>query len=157
MNVYVAGKTQAFRQVQQIQALVRHTGHTITYDWCAVIEQEGGDVTEVEIPQSRREEYALNDMRGVYECNLLVALGHPHLSGTLWECGMAAAWRKRVWLVQWEYYGRVSIFEDLPGVERVNIQTLGERLWEISAKRLEMDVGPRLIKVYEDGTFDFNA
>lgn len=151
MNVYVAGKTQALRDVRLVQALVRHTGHEITHDWTQIVLDNGGDVSEVEIPQEKRQEYALADMNGVYHCNLLIAVGHPRLCGTLWELGAAAMLGRKIWLVNWDRCRRVSVFEDLPNVEKVSIQTLGERLWDISAKRLEMEP-PRPWRVTETET-----
>lgn len=140
-KIYVAGKTQDRARVRQVQNLVRHTGHEVTYDWTAIVEKHGGDSNEVPIAPELRRTYALNDLRGTYTADLLIACGHPNLCGTLWECGMAAAFSTPIWLLWWEECSRHSIFEDLPNVERLDVQTMGKRLWDISSKRLEPPTG----------------
>lgn len=129
MRIYCAGKTQTYFKVRRIQRLAQAFGHTITHDWCAVIEKEGGDVTEVAITPEKRRKYAEADLLGVAAAELLIAVGHPHLTGTLWECGAAAVRGIPIWLVDWES-SRVSVFEDLPNVSKVTSHSLGERLWQ---------------------------
>lgn len=151
MKVYCAGKTQALHEVKLIAGLVKSTGHTITHPWWEVVEREGGDVTEVEISPEKKQQYALDDVRGVLTADLVIALGHPRISGTLWEVGGAAFARIPVWLVDWEKYGRVSVFEDLPNVEKLDVQEVGERLWKLSTTRAERQPGPIMVNSPEGG------
>lgn len=133
MFVYVGGKTQDLDNVRQVQALVRHTGHQLTYDWVKVIEEHGGDSNEVPIPKELCRQYAWSDMvRGVGAADLMIAIGHPNLCGTLWECGAAAITGIPIWLLWWERCSRHSIFEYLPTVQEMDFQELGEKLWATS-------------------------
>jgi hypothetical protein len=135
MRVYVAGKTEDIPRVRNVQALVRHTGHTLTYDWTHDVEEHGANIST---SQRVREECALKDAKGVYACALLIAVGSPHyMNGTLWECGMAAAWSIPTWLIDWELCPTHSIFEALPNVRLMGIQEVGEELWRFSELRLE--------------------
>ena len=150
MNIYCAGKTQNWRQVRVVQDLVRTTGHKITYDWTANIVADGGDSEEVGLPAARRSDYALMDMGGVYKADILIALGHPNLCGTLWECGMAAAWGKNIWLVEWQH-SRPSVFDHLPMVKKVPLMSLGVNLCFGSEKKLSLT--PPRVFVEPDGSF----
>lgn len=147
MNVYCAGKTQALEEVRMVQEMCRSTGHTISFDWTAIVEANR-DVNEVNISLGKKREYAENDMTGVYSSDLVIAIGHPHLCGTLWECGMAAAWEKPLWLVGWQRNARASVFDSLPNVTHIDgYETLFNKLCGISPVRIERNLPARIVVI----------
>lgn len=147
MNIYVAGRTLDIPKVRIIQGLVKSTGHEITYDWTQDVEQHGSGMPG---SPELRQGCAMRDMGGVYRSSLLIAVGHPSpLSGTLWECGMAAAWNIPIWLVDWQLCTNHSIFEDLPHVRQLTVQQVGEELWTFSEKRLERELPPTRITPHD--------
>jgi nucleoside 2-deoxyribosyltransferase len=87
LKVYVAGKTHDMRHVQEVQSLVRRYG-TVTHDWTSFVEKHGPDAANA-LPQALAKECARNDMRGVLNADLIIALPFDRLCGTLIEVGAA--------------------------------------------------------------------
>lgn len=120
MKIYVAGKTQDWRRVRETQNLLVLQGHEITYDWVpAVIRYGEDDATGPDVNETGPEvllEQAEADREGVREADVVVALGHPDVLGTIVEIGMALAEHKPVILVG-EF--RDSVFWYFPEVTRV--------------------------------------
>lgn len=98
MKIYVAGKFENYKQVQEVQELARKHGHRITHDWTDIAQAaESGDIdtkNEVTLRQC-----AQADAWGVKTCHVFIGIYHPHQFGTTVEFGMALALNKEVWLV----------------------------------------------------------
>lgn len=90
LRVYVAGKTHQLKEVREVQELVRRFG-TITYDWTTAVEEHGADHEGDPPTQEQAQRYADSDIRGVMSADLMIALPHPRLAGTLIEFGAATA------------------------------------------------------------------
>lgn len=120
MNIYVAAKTHAFMKARKVQDIARKYGHRITHDWTQAVEHYGVEQEKVPPTPEQQSALAQTDARGVLDCHLLIALGHPDLCGTVWELGMAAAWDKEIWLVEWGL-ARHSVFDYLPQVTHMNL------------------------------------
>ena len=56
MHIYVASKSDNWRQVRAVQELLKADGHHITYDWTQDVEQQGpglkGRITDALRPQA---------------------------------------------------------------------------------------------------------
>lgn len=90
INVYVAGKTHDYEKVRQVQALVRRYGK-VTFDWTEVVEQHGPAAERAPLTQELARSYAASDLAGVFRADVVIALPHPRLCGTLMEIGAAIA------------------------------------------------------------------
>lgn len=66
-------------------------GHTITFDWTKNVEEVGPDpaIVQSEKDEAFLKKCAQDDEYGVKRAQLLVAIGHPKVCGTLVEIGMA--------------------------------------------------------------------
>lgn len=93
--MYVAGSIEAFEEVRVAQAIFQYAGHVITHDWTAGLTAgaSDGDLTGVDAIVAA--EY---DLRGVLTADIVVALWHPRLFGTLIEIGVAISHRTQVLL-----------------------------------------------------------
>ena len=100
MRIYVAAKTHDYRRARILMQKLRDSGHNITYDWTSEVEAVGVE-HEHEAAQDKQflVQCAERDAYGVRRAQLLVAIGHPRVCGTLVEIGMALALGKKVALV----------------------------------------------------------
>lgn len=90
MDIYVAGKTNDWPRVRQVQEFCERLGHRITYDWTKTVERVGPDAcTTGGVDEEFRRECAIEDQRGTREADLLIMLCSGGLCGTLIEAGMA--------------------------------------------------------------------
>lgn len=88
MDIYVAGKTDDWERVRQVQQMCERLGHNITYDWTKTVEEVGPD-EGLTASEEFRCECAEYDRQGTRASDLLIMLCYPGLCGTLIECGMA--------------------------------------------------------------------
>lgn len=119
MDIYVAGKTDDWERVRRVQEMVGRLGHSITFDWTAVVEEVGPDANVEEgADEDFRQQCAESDLTGVREADLVIALvDHPGLCGTLIEIGIAIACDIDVLVVGEPE--RNSVFFALDKVQRV--------------------------------------
>ncbi len=92
MKIYIATKTDNYKQAQRIRDLLLDAGHEITFDWTEVVAEVGPDKgLRSDTPPDREFQRicAQNDMQGVREADALVMLCYPGLCGTLIEVGAA--------------------------------------------------------------------
>lgn len=89
MDIYVAGKTDDWPRVRQVQEFCEKLGHRITFDWTKTVEALGPDSGLDPNDEDFRRECAVEDRRGTQEADLLIMLTYTGLCGTLIECGMA--------------------------------------------------------------------
>jgi nucleoside 2-deoxyribosyltransferase len=116
VKIYVAGKTNDWERVRRVQNLCKRYGHEITFDWTKSVEVAGLDDGLVD--PADRLAAAQNDLKGVHDCQLVIALvDHANLSGTLIEIGIAIGTGKSVWTVGEP--DRRSVFYDLPFVKQI--------------------------------------
>ena len=93
-KVYVAGKWQDREKVRHWHKVLRDNGHAVTCDW-----------TDHDYPGDGQEHllagYAQADIKGVQDCDLLIALFEwPYrYRGALAEVGAALALNKPVWVL----------------------------------------------------------
>ncbi len=94
IRVYVAGKWQDRTKIRLWYALLKELGYEITCDWTAH-EYPGEDEANL------LEEYAVADIEGVQDCDLLLAVFEEdlHYRGALVEMGAALALKKPVWIL----------------------------------------------------------
>ena len=157
MRIYVAGKTHDIPTVRAVQRMATAHGHTITHDWTQIVQEVGGPAHEHGVSDEKQREYAEGDTSGVWLSDLVIACGHPDLCGTLWECGMAVAFRRPLWLYRWEYVSRHSVFEKLAGVRLLNGPLeLDKLLAQYSEKRVERELAPSPVRVHRDGTIEID-
>ena len=95
MRVYVAGSIEAFEEVREARRIFRDSGHVITHDWTAGLTEGARDDDLTGVDAIVAAEY---DLRGVLTADLVVALWHPRLFGTLIEIGVALTHRKQLLL-----------------------------------------------------------
>ena len=94
MKVYIAGKWQDRGMVRIWHKILRNNGHEVTCDW-----------TDHDYPGGGQEHllagYAQADIKGVQDCDLLIALFQQphHYRGALVEVGAALALNKPVWVL----------------------------------------------------------
>lgn len=140
-NVYVAGKTDDWKHVREVQKLCVERGLRITFDWTAIIAEIGprGGL-KGEVDDEFRRECAYNDLKGVREADLLIMLCYPKLCGTLIEFGMAA--EREMPIVVVGTPERDSVFFELDTVIRCDGEDLGNVL--------ENEFGLELIATMED-------
>ena len=83
MKVYVAGKNleRAGRVISQL----REAGHTITYDWVAVID-DTSDLAQK----------AFDEREAIKDCDALVYLWEPDQESARYEAGMAMGLDKKI-------------------------------------------------------------
>lgn len=116
MDIYVAGKTHDYPRVRAIQDEATALGHRITQDWTVAVERHGVDQEEEPPTDQQRCDYACKDRAGVLGADIVVALWHPDLKGTWWECGMAAAFNIPTYIVGVPPEMRHLVFLHLPNV-----------------------------------------
>lgn len=90
MKVYVAGKWKEVNSVREVMVMLKGMGHEVTCDWT-------GHVSPLKSKQ-----YALEDMEGVRNCDVLLALmpdPTTFYKGAWIEVGMALAFNKLVMIV----------------------------------------------------------
>lgn len=117
MKIYVAAKTHDVDRAQKVMTWVRECGHEVTFDWTVGVKKLG-DANESELTHEVQQAIAINDRRGVAYAQLVIALAHPDVCGTLMEIGMALAFSTPVWLVG--QFPRESVFFHMEQVTRVN-------------------------------------
>jgi hypothetical protein len=91
MNLYIAGSSQELEVAKHwiTEAIV--AGFTITHDWVADIEKEGG-TNPSSLTDGQRQEYALKDFHAVRDAAIVWCLGSEHKSpGMHVELGAALA------------------------------------------------------------------
>ncbi len=88
MKVYVASKFENQERVQEVQAMLKALGHTITFDWTT-------------FEQWKRKEAAKLDKKGVMDCDFILILMEKdyRYNGTLTEMGIAIGSGKDVHIV----------------------------------------------------------
>jgi hypothetical protein len=104
-KIYVAGKFEEKKRVQEVMNLLRAVGHTITHDWSVVSEA------------SKRSQAVL-DMRGVIDCDVFVGVFEKDLPyrGAHSELGAALVLGKPVYLLgKW---ANKNIFTYHPNVRK---------------------------------------
>lgn len=92
MKIYIATKTDNYRQAQHFRDLLTEHGHEITFDWTEIVAEVGPDAATSGSKASDsefRRKCAENDIQGVREADALVMLAYPGLCGTLIEVGAA--------------------------------------------------------------------
>lgn len=122
LKVYVAGSFIKWRQVREVQDLLRVRGAKITYDWTQAAEALDGK-PEQEFAGDR-EQIALDELRGVREANVVV-IRWPGRYGTHVEMGAALEAVKPVCIldededlkieknaVVFYHHPRIRIFQD---------------------------------------------
>jgi nucleoside 2-deoxyribosyltransferase len=117
VNVYIATSTRNTDAYHRTRQALEAAGHTITHDWTR-------DLPDKDPPPGQGFAAALADIRGVAAADVVVALWHPDVYGTLVEIGYAIARSRPVLLVgTW----RRSVFWDHPNVincERIHCGAL---------------------------------
>lgn len=132
IGVYIAGKTHDYLRVREVQELMKSHGWSVTHDWTRTVEVVGAD-HEHGITEQQEQEISSLDLRGTYEASLVVALGHPRICGTIFELGLATAWNKPVWLVDWDAAPR-SVFWSLPNFTHLTWSELQRKVVETSPR-----------------------
>lgn len=123
MRVYVAGKFTTPEETRAVQAACHTAGHAITYDWTT---NHIPTSTGIHDRRRLRREYAIADLNGVREADVVLALfTDPTYAyrGTFTEIGFALAQGKRVLAVCPHYKGEglepayaTNCFFEAPGV-----------------------------------------
>jgi len=83
MKVYVAGKE--LERAKSVIKLVREAGHTITYDWVALFND-----------QSNMTKKAFDEAEAIRNCDALVYLWEDDQESARYEAGMAMGLNKKV-------------------------------------------------------------
>jgi hypothetical protein len=125
MRVYVAGRFREYAKVRRMIDVLAEEGHVCTYDWTRTDEfDEHGEprvdpgTGGAELPADAQQKYAINDLMGAMECDVLVLLAMDPLYGALIETGVALAMAKQVIVIGPVL--RQSIFWALPNVVQVD-------------------------------------
>jgi len=119
VRIYVAGKFEEYKAVQEVQMMARGHGHIITYDWTVIAERQANPAgATVESGKAFLADCAQKDWLGVKSCHTFIGLWHPEVFGTIVEFGIALAYAKELWLVgDWRNARRLnSPFFYLPNV-----------------------------------------
>lgn len=124
-KIYFAGHSSQWQQVQTWIEGAKELGHTVTFDWTAMVAQHGRGSVE-HTPREVLIEAAVKDTQGVVDADLFVLFGHEGLYGAMAELGMALATETEVWIV--ENPPRYSVFFDHPLCTVVSYVGLRERL-----------------------------
>lgn len=88
LRVYCAGKTHDMERVREVQSLVRRYGD-ITHDWTKLVEMHGPDIELEPMTHEDARLYSTEDLAGVANSDLVIAMPHSRLCGTLIEIGAA--------------------------------------------------------------------
>lgn len=116
-KVYVAGKTNNYREVREVQQICRSLGLEITHDWTQVIGEVGEDGgLKGEASDSKRQQWAIDDVQGVRAADLFIMLCSPGVCGTLIEFGIAVELELPIVIIGTPE--RDSVFFELPNVTR---------------------------------------
>lgn len=125
MKFYVAGRFMHYKKVREIIDQLKFAGWECTHDWTRtdefdefgnpVIPADGTGVGAKDLPLEKQQEYAVNDLIGASDCDVLVLLGHDHLWGAMLEVGVTLAHGKQVWIIRHEMT-RYSVFWALRNV-----------------------------------------
>lgn len=86
MKFYIAGRFPQKDKVREVQDRVREKGHEITADWTS-----HDDIKDFFQQKRLSEEYALEDVEGVRECEVFVLIGNEEGRGSHLELGVALA------------------------------------------------------------------
>lgn len=119
MKVYVAGKWNESEHVRVVMNMLKVNGHEITCDWTG------------HIHPLKSKEYALEDLEGVKNCDVLLALmpdPTTFYKGAWIEVGMALALNKKVIIVG---EGVSSVFLGHPNISVYKNKDLNEVLSKI--------------------------
>lgn len=92
----------------------RRNGHTITQDWTVAVEKMGAGDPKEHIFEDLQK-HALADKEGVRTCDLFIILRKTDMRGAWVEYGMAVAYEKPIWIVEFDEVPFV-IFTALPRV-----------------------------------------
>ena len=95
MKIYVAAKYEDREFVRELYRTLESKGHTITCDWT------NHDMYPEDVPEIKKGSYALDDIVGVQECDVLIAvfLWKRHQRGALIELGAALGLNKPVLII----------------------------------------------------------
>lgn len=102
MKFYVASKFDNYKRVRVVCQRLRMLGHTITFDWTVGREFDnfGRCVVDVKsLPAMDQMFFAVEDMNGAKEADVLILLIEEDMCGALMEVGMALASGKLVFVV----------------------------------------------------------
>jgi len=87
MRIYLASSLTNINNVRQLRDVLTQHGHVITYDWTLHGQVRGS--------QEQLRAIALNEMTGVYDAQIVIAL-LPGRRGTHTEIGAAIAYHKPI-------------------------------------------------------------
>jgi nucleoside 2-deoxyribosyltransferase len=73
LKVYVAGSSKQLERAADAMGQIKAAGHYITHNWVRSIE-EAGAANPPETTPAQRNQWALECLRGVYECDVLLLL-----------------------------------------------------------------------------------
>ncbi len=110
MKIYVAGKWSESKGVKKVMEMLESRGHIITLDWTGHVHPD------------KSKEYAIEDIKGVRECDVLVAcMWTPDIfyKGCWVEIGAALALDKKVVIIGHEVS---SVFLGHPNVHVFNFK-----------------------------------
>jgi len=99
MRLYIAAKTHDYPRAREIMKVARGLGHEVTQDWTVAVERHGVEQEQEPPTDEQRQEYAMNDLRGVANAQQYVGLWHPNLKGTWIEFGIAVGLAIPIWMV----------------------------------------------------------
>jgi hypothetical protein len=114
MKVYVAASFGEKERAREMMTRLRREGVIITFDWTTCDSTPYKDAKDY---HNYMQDCAFHDLRGVQECNVLVALASPVGKGMYCEMGAALAHRRPVVLVGGSDI--VNVFFHDPRVVRV--------------------------------------
>jgi hypothetical protein len=119
---YVAGRTTELDKVREVQDVIKQLGGTISHDWTRAAPEDalrggGAGAAYNAVPHAQKQKFAEDDLLGVRNASLVVAVCGPGWVGTLIEIGFALAHNTPVWLIGAPE--RESVFYHLVEVTRL--------------------------------------
>lgn len=134
MNIYVAGRTSAYKRVREVQSHLRNLGHQITYDWTGAAPDEvweGGAGMDTEVfDDDYLRQQAEADRGGVLDADCVVLVAGKNMVGSYIEVGMALATNTPVIILG--EVERESVFNKLAEVYRcADVSDLGHTLTDV--------------------------
>lgn len=127
MKIYVAAKFARREEVKNLYWELREAGHTITEPWADRLDNLADD----ELTPQEAQKFAMLDIIGAIDSDLLIAFVERECCGALIEIGAKIAEKRivnsddDVWII--DPY-RYSIFWDIPGVVCMTVAEMRKRL-----------------------------